>query len=408
MPPTIHSTEEKEKLSSYKKERGIRGSFWLALPIGVVMGLSVGFPGIAVGELNKIGGNGGKPHMLQCPPRQHAVGIAARHDGRVLIQLNLRCVSVNPSNGNWLGSPKWQGYSPTDRLQGKRGLTSRSVSCPENEFIEPSLLGRTGKVGFAKVVSGLEWRCLRFSRIDATQGKSRKTRRNGQFGVGFIFNGPQQQSRDGTVTDSALHALHLKYGMALDSVRIQALHMPWTGSSKTNQRAPTRSTRSRKRSSTAATQPDLTVRLTSTLWRYEGSTRRSGRSFRKVPEAFCASGMIPRDGGRSATKNFTLSDIRYQVKNNGSASTNRNFNVQTTLGTQVRASTVPSLRPGQRRNLRISRSPRVRRCVTNKGVLGGCHECAGQSNYQDPRLEIIVDTANVIAESNENNNKLSR
>jgi hypothetical protein len=118
--------------------------------------------------------------------------------------------------------------------------------------------------------------------------------------------------------------------------------------------------------------------------------------------------MILRDGARSATKTFYLPDIRYQVRNSGSAATNRNFNIQTRFGTQVRATTVPSLQPGQRRNLRIARAQKVRRCVTNGGVLGGCHECAGQSNFQDPQLRIIIDTANVIAESNENNNRLTQ
>ncbi len=398
--------------ATYPGSRLARSIMWLALPLGFVTAFSIVLPEIAVGELNKIGGNGGKPYLLQCPSRQFAVGVAARHDGKVLIQLNLRCVSVNPANGNWLGTPRWKGYSPTDRFQGSQGLQSRRVSCPTNQFIENSVFGRTGKVVFATVVSGLEWRCVRFSRIDSTQGTSRKVRGTGQFGVGFIFDGPRQQSRDGTATDSALHALHLKYGLAVDSVRINALHMPWTTSSQAIQRSSARrskpSTGTIRRPPTAATQPDLTVRLTSTLWRYEGSTRRSGITFRKVPEAFCANGMILRDGGRSATKTFNLPDIRYQVRNSGSAATNRNFNVQTRFGTQVRATTVPILQPGQRRNLRISRPQRVRRCVTNGGVLGGCHECAGQSNFQDPQLQIIIDTANVIAESNENNNRLTR
>ncbi len=243
---------------------------WLALPLGFVTTFAIVLPEIAVGELNKIGGNGGKPHLLQCPSRQFAVGMATRHDGKVLIQLNLRCVSVNPVNGNWLGTPRWKGYSPTDRFQGSQGLQSRSVSCPTNQFIENSVFGRTGKVVFATVVSGLEWRCVRFSQIDSTQGTSRKVRGTGQFGVGFIFDGPRQQSRAGTATDSALQGLHLKYGLAVDSVRASALHMPWTTSSQAIQRSSAqrrlgRSTGTTRRPSPSATQPDLTVRLTSTL-----------------------------------------------------------------------------------------------------------------------------------------------
>jgi len=388
---------------------------WLVLPLGFVTAISIGLPGMAIGELNKIGGNGGKSYLLQCPPRQFAVGMGARFDGNenrteALIQLKLRCVSVNPANGNWLGTPRWKRYSPTDRIQGTRGLRSRNVRCPENQFIESFIRGKTGKVGFATVVKAVEWHCVRFSQIDTTKGTSRRTRGQGQFFVGNFFfgKGQQQQSRDGTATDSALHALHLKYGLAVDSVRASALHMPWTTNQRSSSQSSGRSTGTTSRPSTPATQPDLTVRLTSTLWRYVGTTRRSGITYNKVPETFCSSGMILRDGARSATKTFNLPDIRYQVRNSGSTATNRNFNIQTTFGTQVRTITAPSLQPGQRRNLRIVRSQSVRRCVTNGGVLGGCHECAGQSNFQDPQLQIIVDTANVIAESNENNNRLTQ
>ena len=391
----------------------------LGLSLGFVTAISIGLQGMAIGELNKIGGNGGKSYLLQCPPRQFAVGMAAKFDGNerrteALIQLKLRCVSVNPANGNWLGTPRWKRYSPTGRLQGTRGLRSSNASCPENQFIESFIRGKTGKVGFATVVKAVEWHCVRFSQIDTTKGTSRRTRGAGQFFVGnfFLGKGQQQQSRDGSlVTDTALHALHLKYGLAVDSVRVSALHMPWTSTQAKQPASAQRSGRSTgttRRPSPSVTQPDLTVRLTSTLWRYVGTTRRSGITYNKVPEAFCASGMIPRDGARSATKTFNLPDIRYHVRNSGSAATNRNFNIQTTFGTQVRTITAPSLQPGQRRNLRIEREQRVRRCVTNGGVLGGCHECAGQSNFQDPQLQIIVDTANVIAESNENNNRLTQ
>ena len=399
-----------------------RSITWFTLSLCFLTALSFGVPGMAVGELNKIGGNGGKPFTLQCPSGQFAMGMAARFDGNkntteAIIQLNLRCVSVNPTNGNWAGTPRWVGYSPTDRWQGTKGLQSMSVSCPNNEFIESFVRGKTGKVGLATVVKAVEWHCVRFSQIETTQGTSRRTRGEGQFWVGNFFfgqKGQPQQSRDGSlVIDTALHALSLNYGLAVDSVRVSAHHMPWAKSSQaiqpsSAQQRAGRSPGTTKRPPTAAAQPDLTVRLTSTLWRYAGTTRRSGITYNKVPEAFCSSGMIPQDGNRSATKTFFLPDIQYEVKNSGSAATNRNFNIQTTFGTQVGASTAPILQPGQRRNLRIAREQSVRRCVTNGGVLGGCHECAGQSNFQDPPLEIIVDTANVIAEADENNNQLTQ
>jgi subtilase family serine protease len=65
---------------------------------------------------------------------------------------------------------------------------------------------------------------------------------------------------------------------------------------------------------------------------------------------------------------------------------------------------VPELQPGERRTFSIPRGT-IQRCVTT-GELPGCHECAGQTPYQDPTFTITVDPTNRIAEADEDNNAL--
>lgn len=371
-------------------------------------------------EYNTIGGDGGKPYNLQCPSGRYAVGMAARHDRanvvkptEAIIQLRLKCVAVDPNTGNWSGTPAWTGWSPTDRLEGTQGLVYDPSTCPDNQFMSTRLSGNTTKVGFATVVGQLDWLCVRFDQVDPVAGTSRARVIDAQFGVGgtIVSETQRQHSRVVAASDSALNILYLKYGLALDSVKIGVRHMPWTVSPQALQRSSTlprsRVSAGRVAASPAApvsAQPDLSLHLSSTLWRYSGSTRHGNATYRKVHESFCASGMVRR--GSYSTKSFYLPDVRVAVRNTGSAATPAGVGVQSRFGTNTRNFQAGALQPGQSQTFTLDRPSRVRRCVTLGRVPGGCHECAGQSAWQDPRLEVRVDTANAVRESDEDNNRL--
>lgn len=191
--------------------------------------LALALPQPTDAQQNTIGGGGGTAYRLDCPYGQYAVGISVRHDGNAVNRVNLRCVGVD-EHGDWNGSPRWTGWSPTTRFEGNSGLTTRSHSCPQNEFVDLPVYGYTGNVAFAVVVTGFKVRCVRYSAPSATasttQGSAQRT--FGNYGrIGARFTGTEYYSGQSTGTSNGIWALDLKYGMALDSATVIERAMPW-------------------------------------------------------------------------------------------------------------------------------------------------------------------------------------
>lgn len=191
--------------------------------------LVLALPHPSFSQLNTIGGSGGTAHRLSCPYGQFAAGIAVRHDGNVVNQVNLRCVGAG-EDGNWAGSARWTGWSPTNRFEGTSGLTTRSHVCPQNEFVDLPIYGYTGNAAFAVVVSGLKVRCVRYSAptttVSTTQGSAQRTF-GGYQRIGARFGGTEYFSGQSSGTSNGIWALDLKYGLALDSVTVSQRAMPW-------------------------------------------------------------------------------------------------------------------------------------------------------------------------------------
>ncbi|MEM9742092.1 MAG: CARDB domain-containing protein [Pseudomonadota bacterium] len=342
------------------------------------------------------------------------MGIRSYDDRNVISQLQLRCARVNRTTGNWVGSAAWTPRSPTDRIGGSSGLRSRTASCPRDQFLAPEIKGHLGRFILAEVVSGLRVRCIRYSDINRTTGRAVQ-RLGGERRIGARFSGEQQTiaGKSRYLGDTGIYELVVRYGHAVDSVRIRDTLLPWYVAPPSS-RHPTLTgsvVSAGPSSGNTSTQPrslaDLQANMTSVLWRYSGTTEYRGRTYRRVPDAFCSTGMSRTRGSSASTKRFRLPALSFDVLNSGTR-TARQSVAEIRFGSEVMTRNVRMLGAGSRVRQTVSRPP-ASRCVTSGvGVPQGCHECPGSTPYQDPALRITVDSTNVVAESNESNNRLQR
>ncbi|MFK7914601.1 MAG: CARDB domain-containing protein [Pseudomonadales bacterium] len=363
---------------------------------------------------NRIGGDGGsKQKAVSCPGGQYAIAIRTYDDGNVISQLRLRCSRVNPATGAWNGSARWTARSPTERIGGTSGLKSSTASCPRNQFLAPVVKGHLGRFFLTEVVSGLKLRCVRYRDVDSAAGTSRRTL-GSERRVGASFHGdPQTSAGTGRMHgDSAVSRISVRYGHAIDSLRVTDLMMPWykppaqQGLRRPGPGAATPPSGGSTGVSPPAGQPDLLVNMRSALWRYGGTTRYQGRAYRRVPDAFCSGAMSRRRGSTSSTRQITLPAVEFDVVNAGTAPAS-NTRLEIRFGDAVSNLSVGALAAGARVRQSVARDT-VLRCVTSGRVPGGCFECAGSVAYEDPALQVTVDSNNAVSESDETNNQLQR